>query len=462
MTSGIATRDNRPGMLRSILRPCPIGHGALRTALFALVLAFVGAVHAEDGGMRDADRRRLQVTLDRVVKALREDYYDPSFGGRDLDALASTARERIASATAVDQAISAIAQLTLEFDDSHTFFLPPFRTIEVDYGLEIGIVGANGMVLEVDPGSDAEKQGVHKGDVVERVNGFEISRDTLWKVLYLLGELRPQPGLHLELATPDGARRELDIAAKVHRQGRVLVLEGEGAGHGWARLQDAYSEYAQTHRTQLVKAGDDVLIVRMRTFGLADDEPKRILEAARGRETLILDLRGNPGGPVAALRALTGALFADDVEIATFRERDETRTETAHGRGKAAFDGRLLVLVDAQSASASELLARTVQLRHRGQVLGQRSAGSVMVGRSIGVVASQGDYVVASEVNVTVADVVMSDGRRLEKAGVIPDVIVVPTPGDVAAGRDPVLARALSLAGHPVDAAEAGALLARE
>ena len=120
------------------------------------------------------------------------------------------------------------------------------------------------------------------------------------------------------------------------------------------------------------------------------------------------------------------------------------------------------MLVDAQSASASELLARTVQLRHRGQVLGQRSAGSVMVGRSIGVVASQGDYVVASAVNVTVADVVMPDGRRLEKAGVIPDVIVVPTPGDVAAGRDPVLARALSLAGHPVDAAEAGALLARD
>ena len=46
MTSGIAARDNRPGMLRSILRPCPIGHGALRAVLFALVLAFVGAVHA--------------------------------------------------------------------------------------------------------------------------------------------------------------------------------------------------------------------------------------------------------------------------------------------------------------------------------------------------------------------------------------------------------------------------------
>lgn len=462
MTLGRAPRNGRHGMLRSILGTCPTRPGPLRAGLLALVIAFAGVVHAEDGGMRDADRRRLQVTLDRVVKALRDDYYDATFGGRDLDALAATARERIASAAAVDQAISAIAQLTLEFDDSHTFFLPPFRTIEVDYGLDIGIVGANGMVLHVDAGSDAGERGVHEGDVVERINGFEISRDTLWKVRYLLEELRPQPGLHLELVSPDGARRELDIAAKVRRQGRVLVLEGEGAGHGWARLQDAYAEYAKTHRTQLVKAGDDVLIVRMRTFGLADDEPKRILEAARGRETLILDLRGNPGGQVAALRALTGALFADDVEIATFRERDETRTETAHGGGKAAFGGRLLVLVDAQSASASELLARTVQLRHRGQVLGQRSAGSVMVGRSIGIVATQGDYVVASAVNVTVADVVMPDGRRLEKAGVIPDVIVVPTPGDVAAGRDPVLARALSLAGHPVDAAEAGALLARD
>jgi len=58
-----------------------------------------------------------------------------------------------------------------------------------------------------------------------------------------------------------------------------------------------------------------------------------------------------------------------------------------------------------------------------------------------------------------VADLIMSDGARLEKAGVVPDGTVFPTGEELAAGRDPALARALALAGKATDAAAAGALL---
>jgi hypothetical protein len=53
----------------------------------------------------------------------------------------------------------------------------------------------------------------------------------------------------------------------------------------------------------------------------------------------------------------------------------------------------------------------------------------------------------------------MSDGARLEKAGVVPDGTVFPAGEELAAGRDPALARALALAGKATDAAAAGALL---
>jgi C-terminal processing protease CtpA/Prc len=62
-------------------------------------------------------------------------------------------------------------------------------------------------------------------------------------------------------------------------------------------------------------------------------------------------------------------------------------------------------------------------------------------------------------VSVTDADLVMADGGRLEGVGVLPDELILPTASDLAAGRDPVLARALTLAGAPLGAAEAGALL---
>ena len=59
---------------------------------------------------------------------------------------------------------------------------------------------------------------------------------------------------------------------------------------------------------------------------------------------------------------------------------------------------------------------------------------------------------------VTDADIVMPDGRSLEGAGVVPDETLLPTGADLAAGRDPVLARAAALAGIELDPLAAGAL----
>jgi C-terminal processing protease CtpA/Prc len=63
--------------------------------------------------------------------------------------------------------------------------------------------------------------------------------------------------------------------------------------------------------------------------------------------------------------------------------------------------------------------------------------------------------------SVTDADVIMADGTRLEGVGVQPDRMVLPTADDLATGRDPVLAVALTLAGYPTDAARAATLLPR-
>ena len=98
-----------------------------------------------------------------------------------------------------------------------------------------------------------------------------------------------------------------------------------------------------------------------------------------------------------------------------------------------------------------------MQLENRGTVIGDRSSGSVM--EALGYGYSQGvETIISYGFSVTEADLVMKDGKSLEHLGVTPDEIILPTGRDLAAGQDPVLARAVELAGGKIDPTQAGKL----
>jgi C-terminal processing protease CtpA/Prc len=133
------------------------------------------------------------------------------------------------------------------------------------------------------------------------------------------------------------------------------------------------------------------------------------------------------------------------------------KPQLAKARPSSAYKGKRIVLVDSRSASAAELFARVVQLEHRGTVLGDLSSGSVMESRYYD--WKQGsDTQVFYGASITDADLIMADGKSLEHNGVTPDEVILPTPEDLAKGRDPVLVRAAALADVKLDPAEAGKL----
>jgi C-terminal processing protease CtpA/Prc len=80
---------------------------------------------------------------------------------------------------------------------------------------------------------------------------------------------------------------------------------------------------------------------------------------------------------VDSLKYLLGVLFENDITIGDRVRRDDRKQLVAKSRHNP-FTGKIAILVDSNSASAAELLARIVQIEKRGPVIGDHSSGSVM------------------------------------------------------------------------------------
>ncbi|MGH9872643.1 MAG: S41 family peptidase [Pyrinomonadaceae bacterium] len=395
--------------------------------------------------------------LRQIKDDLKKNYYDPTYHGMDVEARFKAADEKIKQAASLSQIFGIIAQVLLDLDDSHTFFLPPQRSARAEYGWQAQVIGDKAYVVAVRPGSDAEAKGLRPGDEIVSVDGVHLSRKNLWIFGYLYYALRPQPAMQLAVVKPDGKQEQIDVLTKIEEGRRRLDLTGRGAGADFHTLVLESEADRRLHRHRWVESGEELFVWKMPDFDLSKQGVDDMVSKFRKRKMLILDLRGNGGGYVDALTQLLGYFFDHDVKVGDPKGRKETKPVIAKSQGNDIFPGKLIVLIDSGSASAAELFARVVQLEKRGTVIGDNSAGSVM--RSIQYERKLGlDTIILWGVSITNADLRMSDGKSLEHVGVVPDETRLPTAADLAAKCDPVLAYAVSLMGGNLSPEKAGAL----
>lgn len=365
-----------------------------------------------------------------------------------MDARYKVYAEKVKTVQTLGEATRAIAAYLAVLDDSHTIFIPPRYSFQFSYDYRMQMIGDKCFLTNARPGSEAAEK-LHPGDQVLSLDGYVLNRKDLWQLEYYLNALAPKPTSNFLLRDHPGTERHEVVHTTFGRVQSVRHMIPSEYRMEREKLQ------RQLKNRHVEQGG--VMIWKLPSFIFGEGEIDHLVGIARKRQALVLDLRGNEGGSVTMLAYLVGSLFDHDVKLATRVSRKDKEPVMAKSRGKSAFTGKLIVLVDSRSASAAEVLARVVQLEHRGEVVGDRSSGSVMEANVYPFHWGL-DIVIYFAAEITTANLIMADGHSLEKVGVIPDVIVLPTAADLAAGRDPVLSRAAEMAGTALEAEAAAKL----
>jgi C-terminal processing protease CtpA/Prc len=387
--------------------------------------------------------------LDSMEKILKERYYDPKFRGIDLKSRIEAAKTRIKTLEYNWQMYRVLVQVLMDFNDSHTYLLLPPRTDYFQYGFGVQMIGDECFITSVKTDSDARKQGIEVGDQIVLLGKFKPTRRDLWKMMYVLYKLDPADTLDLKIRQPDGTEKSLTVKAQTMTASQFRAEQEK-------RLKNNEDKPFKCR-----ELSREVIACKLYSFAVEKNEVDKMMKQVANHSKFILDLRGNGGGYVSTEEYLLSHFFGAEIKIADFvtRKKIETRlTKTIDGR---QFKGEIAVLIDGDSASAAEVTARVLQLEQRAKIYGDVSSGSVMTSVQVPfeVISPFADYVNMNVgMSITIADVIMRDGSRLENTGVIPDQVLLPTGVALAKKTDPVLSFAALKFGAEISPEEAGKL----
>jgi carboxyl-terminal processing protease len=203
----------------------------------------------------------------------------------------------------------------------------------------------------------------------------------------------------------------------------VVVETPEGKQYR-LKLQRARVDIPSIEEARMLDAAPGIGYIKLSNFQKntpADfDRSLRALQQ-QGIQHLILDLRDNPGGALDAAVAIADRFLSHGTLVITKgRSLAENMTYTASSASFAAHLP-LTVLINEQSASASEILAGAIADHKRGTIIGQPSFGKGMVQTILPLTSGRGG------IRLTTAEYFPPSGRRVEMQGVTPDLIVQTT-----------------------------------
>ena len=270
---------------------------------------------------------------------------------------------------------AAIQGMLDALDDPYTFYVPPADTDEFEkemtgeyVGIGVAVAMRDGWLTVITPldGSPAIAAGVRAGDRIVEIEGVSTADKTPDEcVEMLMGEA----GVPVRITVERGGTR---IAVTIVRE-RIVTQTVRGFhradGGRWRHVIDADRRIAYIRVSQFNQTTADEF--KGVIEGLGVEEPGRL-------GALIIDLRGNPGGLMSASIAMADLFLSEGIIVSTRGRALDAETILAHREGTLG-DFPIVVMIDGQSASASEIFAGALADNDRAVILGERSFGKASI-----------------------------------------------------------------------------------
>jgi carboxyl-terminal processing protease len=403
-------------------------------------LALCLGIHAQPNttGQSSAERQLAIDSFEKVWTTVRDTHWEKNPGGLDWQAIHEEFRPKVANARNMDGARAAMREMLSRLHQTHFAILSSdsYDAIQGDAegpgspGIDVRILDGQVVVVGVDPGSPAERAGVRPGWAIRSVNGKEIgpgiraltkdpSISELSVTRAALARLTGPLGGKIDVGFLDGSNRTVSM--------RLNLAQSRGTPTEFGNLPTQYVWFEAKKLGQTGYVRFNLFLDVTRVMG---SFAKAVGDCGKC-DGLIVDLRGNPGGLGAMAMGMAGYLVdKPGLRLGTMYMRGATLNFVINPR-QPAFLGPVAVLIDAESASTSEIFAGGLQDLGRARVFGTRSAAAALP--SLIEKLPNGDGF-----QYAIANYISEGGKALEGSGVRPDAEVRLTREALLAGRDPM------------------------
>ena len=280
--------------------------------------------------------------------------------------------------------------------DPHSAYLPPQEANDLaetlggnfaGVGVEYYILKDTLLVTNVIKDGPAYAAGLKQGDKILKIDTLFVSGRSLPKE-QMMGKIKGPKGTPVTLTILHPGNAFPSTLTMVRNRVKVSTIDA------------AYL------------LNPEIGYIRISKFGA--DTDKDFVDAlkdlkGRGMKKLVLDLRDNGGGYLTAATGLANQILEENKLIVYTEGKHEPRTDYVATGGGEFEDGKLAVLINENTASASEILAGAVQDLNRGIIIGRRSFGK-------GLVQEQFPFGDGSALNLTIARYYTPSGRSIQKS----------------------------------------------